>query len=184
MTDYNPETIEGLRGLEENWPDWKITNPNKKVRTFWHYQWLKHGSCVSELKNMMTESLDYFTKTIELGRKYADRLEQELLNMPFSSSSKSHLYYDYDFAYRRLQSVHYNTDFRGNPFERDLNISIFWHEQPVLTVPDRTGAQIAVVENWIESINFCFNLFLRAINCEPDYRRPDYHLTWDRRRTT
>lgn len=48
--------------LHEKWPTYKLRKLNKD---FWNYEWLKHGTCATELNETNT-SEKYFSKTLQL----------------------------------------------------------------------------------------------------------------------
>ena len=173
--DFYSKTIENLQNLEENWPDWKISDPTQYLKwSLWHYQWRRHGTCVSQLRNQIENCLDYFTETINLGQEYANRLDRKLTEMFSNPFPNSHPTMRFNKAVDFLRTTHHNID--GQIF----NITVFWQEKKAGSfIHPGTKKMLPQLESWIESINFCFNLQLEAIDCEPDGRTPRWHTLWD-----
>ncbi|KAK4272213.1 hypothetical protein QN277_020800 [Acacia crassicarpa] len=62
--------------LLEYWPDLKNGGDFNASKSFWKYEWNKHGTCSS---NKFTP-LQYFQKSIDLAKKYSDKIYNALIN--------------------------------------------------------------------------------------------------------
>lgn len=136
------------------WPDLD----SQDVR-FWKYQWDKHGKCVSNLRGIMTNCLDYFHKTMEIASRLNAKIDKLLDFRLFPDgfpNNSVETQINYVSILRNLRDLH----FSDAPF-RPRKIIAHWHQ---------VGDQY-----WISSVNFCFNLDLQPIDCNFRYQgTPQY----------
>lgn len=150
--DTQTNRIEGI------WKEWPNLD-NRRVRNFFFhvrkYQWKKHGKCVAKLRGIIEDCWDYFEEAMRIARRINERLDQWLNVRLFPAGFPN---VARNFSYQLIRdSIERIYPHRAIIFSYDVH-------QP--------DGQIV---HWIESISFCFDLWLRPINCSSAYQEIPGH---------
>ena len=142
---FNREVMR-IDGIRREWPNLDSRTGNSfNLRQ----QWNKHGKCVAKLIGIMENCWEYFDETMHMARLINERLDRWLNIQLFPEGFPN-------------RSTHFSQPLIIESVERIYPHTVIpvWH--PVIQWNGQT-------EYWIESINFCFDLWLHPIDCAVVY---------------
>lgn len=148
-SDYWRRTVDSIPGIDEEMPNFDVRN-RFHLRP---YQWRKHGRCVAKLRGRIENCRHYFLAIMHAARWINAQLDRwlnfDLFPEGFPTDEQQH-----QFPYQRITE-----DIRS--LIGGYEVIVKWY---TTKIQGRT-------ERWIDSINFCFDLSLRPINCNTNLQR-------------
>lgn len=146
---YDPVEVKSFLNITDYWIPFL-----KNEGSFWYSEWMKHGKCATGHPRLTTHK-QYFEQAIQLAEDL-DRVQREFKKQHFHSKQP----YGAGTQFETFQAFFYE--------QHKFAVKINFHQFETINKYEHV-----VVENWVESIDFCYDLDFKPIGCivSQDYLR-------------